>query len=65
MSKEFWDQRFSDREFVYGKEPNQYYKEKMDKLPKEKIILPGDGEGRNSVYAASKGWQADAIDFSS
>lgn len=65
MSKEFWDQRFSDREFVYGKEPNQFYKEQIDKLPKGKILLPGDGEGRNSVYAASTGWQADAFDFSS
>lgn len=65
MSKEFWDQRFSDTEFVYGKEPNQFYKEQIDKLPKGKILLPGDGEGRNSVYAASIGWQADAFDFSS
>lgn len=65
MSKEFWDQRFSDKEFVYGKEPNQFYKDQIDKLPKGKILLPGDGEGRNSVYAASTGWKADAFDFSS
>lgn len=64
MSKEFWDQRFSDKDFVYGKEPNQFYKKHIDELPKGKILLPGDGEGRNSVYAASIGWQADAFDFS-
>jgi len=64
MSKEFWDQRFSEQEYVYGKEPNLFYKEQIDRLPKGKILLPGDGEGRNSVYAASIGWDADALDFS-
>lgn len=65
MSKEFWNDRFSITEFVYGKEPNQFYKKQIDKLPKGKILLPGDGEGRNSVYAASIGWLTDAFDFSS
>ena len=27
-------------------------------------MLPAEGEGRNAIYAASKGWQVDAFDFS-
>ncbi len=26
--------------------------------------MPAEGQGRNAIYAASKGWQVDAFDFS-
>lgn len=29
-----------------------------------KLLLLGEGEGRNAVYAAKKGWIVDAVDFS-
>ena len=29
------------------------------------MLLPGEGEGRNALYAASKGWEVDAFDQSS
>lgn len=61
----FWDDRFSGEEFIYGMEPNQFFKEQIDKIPKPgKLILPGEGEGRNAVYAARAGWQVDALDQS-
>lgn len=62
----FWDERYSSTEYVYGKRPNQFFKEQMDKItPPGKLILPGEGEGRNAVYAASLGWTVDAFDQSS
>jgi SAM-dependent methyltransferase len=61
---EMWNQRFSDPEYVYGKEPNEFFKEQIDKLPAGSILLLAEGEGRNAVYAAKKGWQADAVDLS-
>lgn len=62
----FWDERYSIEGFVYGTEPNRFFKEQLDKIPEPgKIILPGEGEGRNAVYAARAGWQVDAFDQSS
>lgn len=61
---EFWDDRYRSDEYVYGLEPNEFFKGVIDKLKPGKILLPADGEGRNSVYAAMKGWKVDAFDFS-
>ena len=61
----FWDVRYSSEEYVYGREPNQFFKEQIDKIAVPgKLLLPGEGEGRNAVYAAKLGWQVDAFDQS-
>ena len=60
----FWDERYSDNNFVYGTEPNKFFKEQIDLLKPGKILMLGEGEGRNGVYAAQKGWLVDAVDFS-
>lgn len=62
---EFWDERYQVDEYVYGKEPNDYFKYHLDQLKPGRILLPGEGEGRNAVYAASKGWEVFAFDTSS
>ena len=62
--KEFWNERYSDSEFVYGKQPNQFFKRAIDRMNPGKLVLPGEGEGRNAVYAASKGWDVLAFDYS-
>ena len=61
---EFLDERYAPDEYYYGKEPNDFFKFCIDSNPAGKILLPGDGEGRNSVYAASKGWEVYAFDQS-
>lgn len=63
--KNFWDERFSAKEFIYGKEPNNFFAEEIKKLKPGKMISFGEGEGRNAVFAAVNGWEVDAIDFSS
>jgi cyclopropane fatty-acyl-phospholipid synthase-like methyltransferase len=61
----FWDERYSFEEYVYGTEPNQFFKEQIDKFSSPGILLmPGEGEGRNAVYAAKLDWQVDAFDQS-
>ncbi|MGL2964616.1 class I SAM-dependent methyltransferase [Flavobacterium sp. RSB2_4_14] len=62
--KEFWDERYSKEEFAYGKEPNQYLKEQLEKLQVGQILFPAEGEGRNAVYAAKLGWTVSAFDIS-
>jgi SAM-dependent methyltransferase len=62
--KTFWDQRYAEEHFVYGKEPNAFFRQELDRLTPGRLLLPADGEGRNAVYAASRGWQVDAFDYS-
>ena len=62
--KEFWDTRYAAEEYVYGTEPNEYFKSFIDPLEPESILLPTEGEGRNAVYAAARGWKVTAFNFS-
>ncbi|WP_430730127.1 class I SAM-dependent methyltransferase [Tenacibaculum sp. SDUM215027] len=61
----FWDERYQNLDFAYGKEPNLFFKEELQKLKKGTILLPADGEGRNGVYASKLGWDVTATDLSS
>jgi SAM-dependent methyltransferase len=62
--KEFWDKRYAEEIFAYGKEPNEFLKEEIGKIPQGRILLPCDGEGRNGVYCASIGWNVLSFDQS-
>lgn len=64
MSNEFWDIRYSQAEYAYGIKPNEYFKHFIDHQTPGKLLLPGEGEGRNGVYAALKGWKVTAFDQS-
>jgi len=59
-----WDERYSDSEFAYGEEPNNFLKEELQKLPPGEILFPAEGEGRNAVFAAKLGWTVSAFDIS-
>ena len=61
----FWNERFGAEEYAYGIEPNQYFKQELERLTPGKILLPGEGEGRNAVFAAKSGWEVTAFDPSS
>lgn len=60
----FWDERYSIKDYVYGTSPNQFFKEQIEKLKAGRILLLGEGEGRNAVFAAKLGWNVDAFDSS-
>ena len=59
-----WNERYNSAEYFFGKEPNDFFKEVIDNIQPGKALFIGEGEGRNSVYAASLGWEVDAIDVS-
>jgi SAM-dependent methyltransferase len=59
-----WDLRFSGSEYVYGTDPNTFFAEQLESLSIGNILFPCEGEGRNAVYAASKGWNTVAFDGS-
>lgn len=63
--KAFWNDRYSEEDYAYGTKPNVFFKESLDRFnPKGKILLPAEGEGRNAVYAAKRGLDVYAFDFS-
>ena len=62
--KEFWDKRYSDERYAYGEGPNMFFKYCLENHSPGRILLPAEGEGRNAVYAAKKGWDVYAFDQS-
>ena len=60
-----WDERYRTDTYVYGKDPNVFFSAQLEKTVPGRLLLPGEGEGRNGVYAAAKGWRVDAFDQSS
>lgn len=62
--RDFWDQRYAAKEYVYGEVPNEFFRKEIEKLNPGKILLPGEGEGRNAVFAATLGWEVVAFDQS-
>lgn len=62
--KAFWDQRYLEDHYAYGTAPNEFFKSYIDNHEPGRVLLPGEGQGRNAVYAATKGWQVDAFDYS-
>lgn len=60
-----WDERFAQAEPVYGEQPNVYLREQIHRLaPAGKILVPGDGYGRNGIWLAKQGFQVSTVDLS-
>src|SRR5258708_22258642 len=59
-----WNERYSKDEFAFGKQPNNYLKEQLEKINRGTILFPAEGEGRNAVFAAKLGWTVSAFDIS-
>ncbi len=62
--EKFWDNRYSDKTYAYGVTPNRFFEEQLPNFIPGTILLPGDGEGRNGVFAARSGWQVTSVDLS-
>jgi SAM-dependent methyltransferase len=65
MTLSFWDQKYDMPDYKYGKQPNRFLSEQAVRLaPNSQVLLPGDGEGRNSVWLAGQGHRVTALDSS-
>ncbi len=65
MQADFWNERYQTNEYVYGLNPNRYFEKKLRQLDPGILLLPAEGEGRNAVFAAQRGWEVFAFDQSS
>jgi hypothetical protein len=60
-----WDHRFAEPGFKYGTEPNAFLRDQAIRfLPSSQVLVPGDGEGRNGVWLATKGHTVTSVDSS-
>lgn len=63
--KDFWDQRYSEDGFAYGKEANDFLKSEFKAFKAGgDILCIAEGEGRNALFLASRGFNVTAMDLS-
>ena len=63
--KEFWNSKFSTEEFFYGLHPNEFLASHLETFKEhKKMLCLGEGEGRNAIFFAKKGFEITAIDAS-
>ena len=61
-----WNERYQNESFFYGKDPNDFLVQNVELIkPGSKILCLAEGEGRNAVFLASKGFVVTALDQSS
>ena len=52
-----WDERYTREGWAFGTEPNDFLKEEAHRIPwGGRVLCLGEGEGRNAVYLASRGY---------
>ena len=60
-----WDERFAGEEYVYGTDPNRWLVAHADQFrPGGRVLCLGEGEGRNAVWLAKRGFVVEAVDAS-
>lgn len=61
----FWDERFSQPDYVFGEAPNAFLARQSDRLKGYRTALSiADGEGRNGVWLAEQGLAVTSMDAS-
>lgn len=60
-----WDDKYSDEEWVYGTEPNDFLAQTYAAIPHAgNVLCLAEGEGRNAVFLAEKGFDVTGVDAS-
>lgn len=75
-----WEERYSAKEYAYGKDPNDFLVEQVNQLfgfsneasfnqdvrsqHRQRVLCLAEGEGRNAVYLAKQGFDVTAVDSS-
>lgn len=60
-----WDERYAEPGFTYGTAPNDFLAQNVGRLPAGGDVLSlAEGEGRNAVFLAQRGFRVTAVDGS-
>ncbi|MDT7043614.1 class I SAM-dependent methyltransferase [Candidatus Nitronereus thalassa] len=65
MDETFWNERYSQPEYVYGTDPNTFLQASISHFPTTGCVLClAEGEGRNALFLAQQGYEVWAVDIS-
>jgi Methyltransferase domain len=65
QSAGFWDERYGPPGYAYGVSPSGFLEDQIARLvPGMRVLVPGDGEGRNGVWLARQGLSVTTVDIS-
>jgi SAM-dependent methyltransferase len=59
-----WEARYAEAGYAYGTRPNDFLREQVDRLPPGRVLCLAEGEGRNAVWLAQRGYDVTAVDLS-
>ncbi|HDP89174.1 MAG TPA: class I SAM-dependent methyltransferase [Thioalkalivibrio sp.] len=59
-----WDERYTDTDYAYGTEPNDFLVEQAACISGGPVLCLAEGEGRNAVWLARQGHVVTAVDAS-
>lgn len=59
-----WDERYAQPGYAYGTEPNDFLVEVADRIPAGAVLCLAEGQGRNGVFLASRGFDVTGVDAS-
>ncbi len=59
-----WDQRYRSTQYIYGKTANDFLTAHHCRIPMGRVLSLAEGEGRNAVFLAEKGYEVTAVDSS-
>jgi SAM-dependent methyltransferase len=60
-----WNERYSEPGYAYGVEPNAFLVETASRIaPNGRVLSLGEGEGRNAVFLAQRGFRVTGVDAS-
>jgi 2-polyprenyl-3-methyl-5-hydroxy-6-metoxy-1,4-benzoquinol methylase len=62
--RDTWQQRYQEKPFFYGKQPNAFLVSQGHRLrPGMTALALADGEGRNGVWLAQQGLRVTSVDY--
>lgn len=59
-----WDEEYNTNDYIFGREPNDFLKDRYSSIPLGKVLCLAEGEGRNSVFLAKLGYDVTGVDTS-
>ncbi len=63
--KEVWNNKFSKHDFLYGTKPNMFIATQSKSFQRgSNVLCIGEGEGRNAIFLAKRGFEVSAVDAS-